>query len=63
MNGLVDRHLEEAAVELFASNIMDAGEIFLKNPMETPFSLHGVEFIPLFRIMDQLVEAVSLDNI
>ncbi|SIO06125.1 glycosyl transferase [Vannielia litorea] len=38
MNGLsVDRHREEATVELFASNIVEAGQIFLENPMETPF--------------------------
>ncbi|PLX91211.1 MAG: glycosyl transferase, partial [Desulfuromonas sp.] len=38
MNGLtLDRHKEEKAVELFAENIMRAGEQFLSNPMETPF--------------------------
>ncbi len=38
MNGLhVDRHSEERAVELFASNLMEAGITFLENPMETPF--------------------------
>ncbi len=38
MNGLmVDRHLEEKAVELFAGNIVEAGHTFLDNPMETPF--------------------------
>lgn len=38
MNQLtVDRHKEESTVELFAQNIMDAGEKFLSNPMETPF--------------------------
>jgi len=38
MNGLyVDRHAEEQAVELFASNIVEAGHTFLENPMETPF--------------------------
>ena len=38
MNGLtLDRHAEEAAVELFAKNIMLAGETYLTNPMETPF--------------------------
>lgn len=38
MNGLmVDRHLEEKAVELFAGNIVEAGHTFLENPMETPF--------------------------
>jgi len=38
MNGLhTDRHQEEEAVELFAANIVTAGQIFLENPMETPF--------------------------
>jgi glucosyl-3-phosphoglycerate synthase len=29
----LDRHREEQAVELFAANIMKAGEMFLENPM------------------------------
>jgi glucosyl-3-phosphoglycerate synthase len=38
MNGLsTDRHSEEEAVELFAANIVEAGHLFLDNPMETPF--------------------------
>ena len=38
INGLkFDSHLEEKAVELFALNIMKAGESFFKNPMDTPF--------------------------
>ncbi|MEO0328703.1 MAG: glycosyl transferase [Pseudomonadota bacterium] len=38
MNGLsTDRHQEEEAVELFAANIVEAGQKFLDNPMETPF--------------------------
>lgn len=38
MNGLnFDIHQEEEAVEMFARNIMDAGKVFLENPMETPF--------------------------
>ena len=38
MNGLsFDRHSEEKAVELFAFNIMKAGESFFENPMEKPF--------------------------
>ena len=39
MNGLsFDYHIEEKAVELFASNIMKAGYIFFENPMDTPFT-------------------------
>ncbi len=38
MNGLaIDRHKEEQAIELFAENIMRAGNFFLENPHETPF--------------------------
>ncbi|WP_295875340.1 glycosyl transferase [uncultured Zhongshania sp.] len=38
MNGLdLDLHGEEQAVELFAQNIVKAGNMFLENPMETPF--------------------------
>lgn len=38
INGLtVVRHKEEEAVELFAANIVEAGQMFLENPMETPF--------------------------
>ncbi|MEM9938735.1 MAG: glycosyl transferase [Pseudomonadota bacterium] len=38
INGLaLDRHVEEQAVELFASSIVDAGKAFVENPMETPF--------------------------
>ena len=38
MNGLaLDIHAEEQAVELFAQNILEAGERFLQKPMEKPF--------------------------
>ncbi len=38
MNGLsLDRHSEEASIELFAENIMRSGQTFLDNPHETPF--------------------------
>ncbi|WP_172292673.1 glycosyl transferase [Pseudoruegeria sp. HB172150] len=38
MNGLsIDRHAEERTIELFAENIMRAGQIFLDTPHETPF--------------------------
>ena len=38
MNGLhLDIHKEEAAVEMFAENIIAAGNSFLENPMEQPF--------------------------
>lgn len=38
MNGLtLDRHSEEQSIELFANNIINAGQVFLENPHETPF--------------------------
>lgn len=38
MNGLsLDRHAEERAVELFAANLLEAGNAFLDNPGERPF--------------------------
>jgi glucosyl-3-phosphoglycerate synthase len=38
INGLdLDRDAEERAVELFAANILEAGEVFLDKPHETPF--------------------------
>jgi len=38
MNGLsLDRHAEETSIELFAENIMRAGQTFLDTPHETPF--------------------------
>lgn len=64
MNGLhVDRHREERSVELFASNIMIAGEQFLNNPMETPFIPSWnrvVSAIP--DILERIYDAVEEDN-
>ena len=38
INGLdLDVHAEEEAAELFAENIIEAGEVFLAKPMERPF--------------------------
>ena len=63
MNGLdLDLHREEEAVELFAGNIVKAGNDFLDNPMETPF-------IPSWnrvcsaepRLPSELLAAVSAD--
>jgi glucosyl-3-phosphoglycerate synthase len=64
INGLkFDSHSEEKAVELFALNIMKAGESFFKNPMDTPF-------IPTWSrvksaipdILTRLKETVEEDN-
>ncbi len=63
MNGLTtDRHKEELAVELFASNIVDAGNAFLKHPNAAPFmpSWHRVQAaLPDF--LRKMQEAVKAD--
>ena len=64
MNGLkYDSHMEEKAVELFALNIMKAGESFFENPMDTPFIPTWTRVksaIPNF--MHRLKQKVELDN-
>lgn len=64
MNGLkLDIHNEEKAVEMFAQNILTAGNTFLDQPMDTPFIPSWnrvVSAIP--DILSQLKEAVELDN-
>ena len=64
MNGLkFDSHTEEKAVELFALNIMKAGESFFKNPMDTPFIptwSRVKSAIPDF--LERLKHAVDEDN-
>jgi len=64
MNGLeLDIHSEEKAVEMFAQNILTAGNIFLENPMETPFIPSWNRVISAIPdILSQLKEAVELDN-
>lgn len=58
----LDIHAEEAAIELFAENILNAGHHFLDNPMETPFtpSWNGVDSA-LPDLPQQLIKAVDLD--
>ncbi|WP_303722054.1 hypothetical protein [Malonomonas rubra] len=64
MNGLeIDRHKEEKAVELFAENIMRAGEFYLSNPMETPNMPTWNRVISAIPdILDHIYEAVEEDN-
>lgn len=64
MNGLdLDIHTEEKAVEMFAENILTAGNTFLENPMETPFIPSWNRVISAIPdILSQLKEAVELDN-
>lgn len=64
MNGLaIDRHGEEKTIEVFADNIIRAGQIFLDNPHETPFiptwnRIHSAA--PGF--LDDLHAAVAADD-
>ena len=64
MNGLtLDIHSEEKAVELFAENIMKAGEAFLDRPMERPFIPSWNRVISAVPdILQQLLEAVEADQ-
>ncbi|ABC27183.1 Glycosyltransferase involved in cell wall biogenesis [Hahella chejuensis KCTC 2396] len=63
INGLaLDVHHEEQAVELFAKNIMKAGEYFLEHPMEAPFIPSWNRVISAFpSVLTQLYDAVDAD--
>ena len=63
MNGLtLDIHSEEKAVELFAENIMKAGEAFLASPMERPFIPSWNRVISAIPdVLDQFRDAVEAD--
>lgn len=64
INGLeLDVHNEEKAVEMFAHNIMKAGQNFLDNPMQTPFIPTWNRVISAVPdIMQELKQAVELDR-
>ena len=58
-----DRHAEEDMVELFASAVMDAGDDFLNNPMETPFIASWSRVLSAVPdIYSRLTAAVEADN-
>jgi len=63
-NGLqVDTHGEEEAVELFARNIVDAGQAFLERPMEKPFTPSWNRVTSAFpTVLDDLRMAVEQDR-
>lgn len=63
MNGLQhDIHQEEKAVELFANNIMIAGQAFLDNPMQTPFIPSWTRVISAMPdVFSRLTDAVEQD--
>lgn len=64
INGLgYDRHIEEETVELFARNVMRAGEFFLENPMDRPFIPSWNRVISAIpNILTQLKQAVEDDH-
>ncbi|MDF7826951.1 alpha-amylase family glycosyl hydrolase [Pontiellaceae bacterium B12227] len=64
MNGLqYDLHKEGLSVELFAENIMNAGQEFLEKSMETPFMPSWKRVIAgVPDILDRLVHAVEADT-
>ena len=60
----IDVHEEETAVELFAKNIMTAGQIFLESPMESPNipTWNRIDTaLPSF--LSDLKKAVAKDNL
>lgn len=64
LNGMeFDIHKEEESVELFAENIIKAGEVYLERPMETPFIPSWTRVrsaVP--DIFDRIAKAVELDH-
>ncbi|MBT5489278.1 MAG: glycosyl transferase, partial [Halieaceae bacterium] len=64
MNGLsFDIHQEEAAIELFAQNILEAGDQFLERSSEAPFiPTWNRVFSAMPDIFDELVAAVEADH-
>ena len=64
MNGLtLDIHNEEKAVEMFAQNIMKAGQHFLERPMERPFIPSWNRVVSAMPdVLERLKDAVEKDN-
>ena len=64
INGLeFDSHSEEKLVEVFAQSIVEAGEDFSTNPMETPFISSWARVqsaVP--DAFEQMLAAVEADN-
>lgn len=63
LNGLdYDHHAEGLSVELFAENIIEAGQIYMDNPMDTPFMPSWNRVISAFPdILEKLKSAVEED--
>jgi glucosyl-3-phosphoglycerate synthase len=64
MNGLKhDLHEEEKSVEMFARNIMEAGQVFLESTNTTPFIPSWNRVVSAMPdVLDRLLEAVELDH-
>ena len=64
MNGLAfDTHLEEQAVELFATNVMEAGRQYLERPMDAPFMPTWARVVSAMPdIFERLKSAVEEDH-
>jgi glucosyl-3-phosphoglycerate synthase len=63
INGLqYERHIEECSIELFAQSVMSAGEMFLTNPMESPFIPNWNRVHDAYPdICQQLLQAVAAE--
>ncbi|NNC98768.1 MAG: glycosyl transferase, partial [Gammaproteobacteria bacterium] len=63
MNGFDhDVHMEEAAIEMFAENLIEAGAHYLENPMETPFIPSWSRVVSAMPdVLQNLKEAVEAD--
>lgn len=63
INGLtLDIHTEEKSVEMFARNIIEAGESFIANPMETPFIPSWNRVVSAMpNVLEELKQAVEED--
>lgn len=64
INGFTSyRHAEETMVEMFAQSIMDAGDQFVNNPMETPFIASWARVMSAMPdIFERMNAAVEADN-
>ncbi len=64
MNGLKhDLHEEEKSVEMFARNIMEAGQVFLESTNTTPFIPSWNRVVSAMPdVLERLLEAVELDH-
>lgn len=64
MNGLkVDLHSEEQVIELFAENILQAGQDFMDSPGEVPFMPNWNRVVSACpTILEEIKQAVELDN-